>query len=84
MKPESEIRARLTAAHAAYSVLLAEAERDEENQTPAEHEDYRYRLHLLNRERETLEWVLDLNKHGQPTGEHLVREAKDLLNPPLK
>ena len=84
MKPEIEVRDRLTAAHKAHSALLAEAEQDQEGQTQAAHEDYRYRLHQLDTERETLEWVLDLNPHGQPTGEHLVREAKSLLNPPRK
>jgi hypothetical protein len=84
MKPEPEIHARLATTISAYCTLLNRAEQDEENQTQEEHEDYRYRLHLLNREREILEWVLELNKHGRPNGEYLVREANSIVNPPLE
>jgi hypothetical protein len=81
MKPEAEIKARLLAVIKAYSALLSEAETDQENQSQQQHEQYRYDLHMLEAERKALLWVLDLNNHNQPTGEHLVREAKDIINP---
>jgi hypothetical protein len=81
MKPESEIKARLIAVSIAYSALLSVAEAEQETHSQQQQEEYRYDLHMLEAERKSLLWVLDLNNHNQPTGEHLVREAKDIINP---
>jgi hypothetical protein len=82
--PSSEKAARFMLEHklGVYSSVLNVAERDQENHTQQEEYDYRYRLHGLSTEITTLQWLLDLNAHNQPTGEHLVREANAILNTP--
>lgn len=69
----------------AYSALLSQAEKDKENQSQQQQEDYRHLLEVLKTERETLLWVLDLNDKDRTTetSEYLIAIANRIAHASL-